>query len=253
MVLAAHERRRSTGNVHLRKMSGEIQRSNYVLGRAWNGEGGPEGWRSAHAHRRHTVLPQSRQWFTTFTPSCVHSCCSTGTSNMLPWAASLAHCIPMVCACRSSMPNSSRKSLVSCHARARSCCPRGCPIAERIAHGGMVEAIGPEAIWNEYRREADTSGSDCHGRPNPAGGGRGEVSKLIARSGLTRNLASSLAERGASDGCSLGTLHRARQRRHRAAAIDRSNELTTLFSRRRPSPPPRQPLPSLAPRAQGAS
>ena len=116
-------------------------------------------------------LPQSRQWFTTFTPSCVHSCCSTGTSNMLPWATSLAHCIPMVCACRSSTPNSSRKSLVSCHARARSCCPRGCPIAERIAHGGMVEAIGPEAIWNEYRREADTSGSDCHGRPNPAGGG----------------------------------------------------------------------------------
>ena len=43
--------------------------------------------------------------------------------------------------------------------------------AEGIAHGGMVEAIGPEAIWNEYRREADTSGSDCHGRPNPAGGG----------------------------------------------------------------------------------
>ena len=77
--------------------------------------------------------------------------------------------------------------------------------AEGIAHGGMVEAIGPEAIWNEYRREADTSGSDCHGRPNPAGGGRGEVSELIARSGLTRNL----AEWGASDGCSLGTLHHA--------------------------------------------
>ena len=95
------------------------------------------------------------------------------------------------------------------------------------------------------------SGRDCHRRPNPAGGGRGEVSELIARSGLTRNpiraVASSLAERGASDGCSLGTLHRARQRWHRdaqaeagwaildavsalTAAIHRSNELITLFA-----------------------
>src|SRR6516225_10786876 len=85
------------------------------------------------------------------------------------------------------------------------------------------------------------SGRDCHRRPNPAGGGRGEVSELIARSGLTRNsicaMASSLAERGASDGCSLGTLHRARQRRPRAAAIDRSNEFTHVVLEATAKPP----------------